>query len=152
MLGVTEDVPPWGRSVHQGLMMAILRPTPPLSIHPTCHFAFCQCCHALPSLAAFFRPLTTPIPLSCLLAYNPAFSFTRNIASTTQSDLNLPLPYTAAHPPPSFSLAFSPSHQWGLPVSMPQNPSSIYLGKPTWKPTLFFPCSLLTGILLMGLK
>lgn len=31
VLGVTKDVPPWGRSVHQGLMMAILRPTPPLS-------------------------------------------------------------------------------------------------------------------------
>lgn len=60
VLGVTGDVPPWGRSLHQGFMVAILRPTPPLPIHPTCHFAFCQLCHALSSLAAFLRHLTTP--------------------------------------------------------------------------------------------
>lgn len=109
------------------------------TVHPTCHFAFCQLCRALPSLAALLRPLTAPIPLSHLLAYNPASFFTGNTVSITQSYITLPLPSTEALLPPTCSLAFSPSHQSGLSVPMPQNPSSVYLGKPTRKPTLFFP-------------
>lgn len=75
----------------------------------------CPCCDALPYLppSNLWRPPR--------LAYNPASFFTRNTRSITQSDLTLPLPSAAAHPPPSCSLAFSPPTSQVCLVSMPQD-------------------------------
>lgn len=131
VLDVTGDVPPWGQisspRIHGGHPQ-----TDSTTVHPSnmplCFLSTLSC---TPFLSCLPQTSDRPIPLSHLLAYNPPSFFTGNTASITQSDLNLLLPSTAAHPPPACSLAFSPSHPSGLPVPMPQNPSSVFLKKPT---------------------
>lgn len=131
LLGFTRDVPPWGRSVHPQ--------TDPMTIRQAHHFSLVNAVMLhLPCLPPS-KLWLSPSPLFCLLACNPASFFTRNIGSITQSDLALPLPSAAAHPPPSCSLAFSPPTNQVCLVSMPHDPATIFSGNLHKNLPLFFP-------------
>lgn len=71
VLGVTEDVPPWGRSVHQGCMVTILRPTPPLSIHPTLPLCFLSTLPSTPFFSCLPQTSDRPHPSLSSLGVQP---------------------------------------------------------------------------------